>query len=106
MSNSTPTTDEVRKNYAYTRAGDRIHRTQEYFKAFDRWLAAHDAEVLRAAAERMHQVSEVGNMFGGYDCLCGDPWLDTLGGCGEARRMRDEAERITNHTVRAQEGDR
>ncbi|WP_431800348.1 hypothetical protein [Microbacterium kunmingense] len=65
---------------------------------WDRALAAHNAEVLRAAAERMHQVTEVGNMFGGYDCLCGDPWLDTLGGCGEARRMRDEADRLLNHT--------
>jgi hypothetical protein len=28
-----------------------------------------------------HGPSEVGNAFGGYNCFCGEPWLDTLGGC-------------------------
>ena len=38
MSEATPTTDQVRRLYAYTRAGDRIHRTDEYFAQFDRWI--------------------------------------------------------------------
>jgi hypothetical protein len=28
-----------------------------------------------------HGCSGVGNALGGYDCLCGQPWLDALGGC-------------------------
>lgn len=45
--------EEVRRHYAYRMAGDRIHRTDDYYAAFDRALAAHDAQVLRDAAERL-----------------------------------------------------
>lgn len=29
----------------------------------------------------VHTCSDYGNMMGGYNCTCGEPWLDTLGGC-------------------------
>ena len=32
-------------------------------------------------ANGLHRASGVGNAFGGYNCVCGEPWLDTLGGC-------------------------
>ena len=35
----TPKTEDVRKGWTYAVAGDRIHYTDEYFEAFDRWLA-------------------------------------------------------------------
>ena len=40
----TPTTDELRRNFAFSQAGDRIHRTDQYFEAFDRWFASVIAE--------------------------------------------------------------
>ena len=50
--------EEVRRHYAYRMAGDRIHRTDDYYAAFDRALAAHDAQVLRKAAELIAGGSE------------------------------------------------
>lgn len=29
----------------------------------------------------VHQPSDSGNAFGGCNCACGEPWLDSLGGC-------------------------
>lgn len=37
----------------------------------------------------VHRCSEIGNAFGGYNCVCGEPWLDTLGGCMAAPREVD-----------------
>ncbi|HCT81186.1 MAG TPA: hypothetical protein DGT23_32375 [Micromonosporaceae bacterium] len=31
-----------------------------------------------------HECSEIGNALGGYDCICGEPWLDSFGGCFNA----------------------
>ncbi len=58
MSEYTPTTESVRWNYAvYWQVED--HDTDGSAEAreaaFDRWLAAHDAEVLRAAATELEQ---------------------------------------------------
>lgn len=51
----TPTTEEVRRKYA---RGMRSDGTPVLFvkwqKEFDRWLAAHDAEVLAAAGVAPH----------------------------------------------------
>lgn len=37
----------------------------------------------------VHGASDYGNAFGGYNCTCGEPWLDTLGGCsvGGSRKV-------------------
>lgn len=51
MSDYTPTTDEVRACYSY-RAD---WQSQEDVEAFDRWLAEHDAEVLREAGQRAYE---------------------------------------------------
>ncbi len=48
MNDETPSIAEVRKQYAFALAGDRIHRTEQYMAEFDRMLA----EVERAAAEK------------------------------------------------------
>lgn len=34
----------------------------------------------------VHKVSDTGNAFGGYSCECGEPWLDSFGGCLYLRR--------------------
>jgi hypothetical protein len=34
----------------------------------------------------VHECSEDGNLCGGYDCTCGSPWLESLGGCMVAPR--------------------
>lgn len=70
MSDYTPTTEEVREDYAIGRnevigAGwYSLHRAE-----FDRWLAAHDAEVTAKALER--GVDELGVYVGDED---GDYW--------------------------------
>lgn len=43
MSEYTPSTGEVRRRYAYARAAG--SKNQSSVAEFDRWLAAHDAEV-------------------------------------------------------------
>ena len=48
MSDYTPSTGEVRRRYAYARSDKPGHKNQSAIAEFDRWLAAHDAEV-RAA---------------------------------------------------------
>lgn len=54
MSDYTPTTDEIRTGYAAI--GDAI--IPEHEEEFDRWLAAHDAEVLEAAVHRVEGLIE------------------------------------------------
>lgn len=49
MSDYTPSTDGVRRSYAYVRSSKPDHKNQSAIAEFDRWLAAHDAEVLAAA---------------------------------------------------------
>ena len=49
MSDYTPSTGEVRRRYAYARSDKPGHKNQSAIAEFDRWLAAHDAEVLAAA---------------------------------------------------------
>lgn len=60
MSDHTPTTDEIREYVAYGDWGTEEHPVEE----FDRWLAKHDAEVERAAAEKAWQE--------GHDSSCID----------------------------------
>ena len=46
----TPTTEEVRADYVRGARSDGTHaQFVKWQKGFDRWLAAHDAEVLAAA---------------------------------------------------------
>ncbi len=58
MSGHTPTTEEIR---GYITAADRVtahmfsDASPDAVEAFDRWLAAHDAEVLTAERERIIQ---------------------------------------------------
>lgn len=52
MSEYTPTTDEVQDYYVHGQFADPEMSEQEHVEAFNRWLAAHDAEVGRAAAAR------------------------------------------------------
>lgn len=50
MSDYTPTTEAVRAKYARGTRSDGTHaQFVKWQKEFDRWLAAHDAEVLAAA---------------------------------------------------------
>ena len=49
MSDYMPSTGEVRRRYAYARSDKPGHKNQSAIAEFDRWLAAHDAEVLAAA---------------------------------------------------------
>ena len=51
MSKYAPTTGEVRRRYAYARSGKPGHKNQGAVAEFDRWLAAHDAEVAAKALE-------------------------------------------------------
>lgn len=44
MSEFTPVTEAVRRRWAFALAGDLIHRTDDYFDAFDRWLNQVKAE--------------------------------------------------------------
>lgn len=49
--------------------------------------AARDDATDRALG--IHRCSEIGNAFGGYNCVCGRPWLDSLGGCLVAPREEE-----------------
>lgn len=50
MSDYTPTTEEVRDKYARGTRSDGTHaQFIKWQKEFDRWIVAHDAEVLAAA---------------------------------------------------------
>lgn len=66
MSDYTPTTEDVRDKFK--RSSTRQFR-KAYGEAFDRWLAAHDAEVTAKALER--GVDELGVYVGDED---GDYW--------------------------------
>ena len=66
MSDYTPTTEDVRDKFK--RSCTRQFR-KAYGEAFDRWLAAHDAEVTAKALER--GVDELGVYVGDED---GDYW--------------------------------
>jgi len=52
------------------------------------------AEIIQLGDQRQalidgrHECTEIGNMFGGYNCTCGEPWLDAMGGCQVAKRQR------------------
>lgn len=48
----TPTTDEVQDYYVHGQFADPEMSEQEHVEAFNRWLAAHDAEVVREAGAR------------------------------------------------------
>lgn len=48
----TPDTEDVRKSYATYRS-ENLRQTLKRAKAFDTWLAAHDAEVLEEAAKKV-----------------------------------------------------
>ena len=41
-----------------------------------------EAFVLKGVDE-IHYCTDYGNCFGGYNCSCGDPWVDSERGCGE-----------------------
>ena len=75
MSKYAPTTGEVRRRYAYARSGKPGHKNQGAVAEFDRWLAAHDAEVTAKALER--GVDELGVYVGDED---GDYWTGYRGG--------------------------
>lgn len=63
MNDYTPTTDEVREDFAYPWEGFKQDR-EGRMAVFDRWIAAHDREVaaqaLRWAAERILPYSGIG----------------------------------------------
>ena len=44
----------------------------------------------RQDGNTLHECSEEGNAFGGYNCTCGQPWLDTLGCCQADPNRRGE----------------
>ena len=83
MSGYTPSTEEIRRDYAY----GRFHINSAYgpdddVAAFDRWLAAHDREVAaKALREFMEQLQtaesvlalKLGNILNGID------WMDSGG---------------------------
>lgn len=48
----TPTTEQIRKSYAVSRS-ENLGQTLKRAKAFDAWLAAHDAEVAATALEEL-----------------------------------------------------
>lgn len=37
-----------------------------------------------------HGPTEVGNAFGGYDCVCGEPWLPEYDRCTGALRVDED----------------
>lgn len=61
MTDYTPTTDEVRKAYVHANADTEL-QIDKWETVFDRWLAAHDAEVRaderEQAAKRVHHRME------------------------------------------------
>jgi hypothetical protein len=36
--------------------------------------------------EPVHQPTDIGNAFGGYNCACGRSWLDTFASCAAGGR--------------------
>lgn len=53
MSNYTPTTEEVRANYALVGDDEVVNKINE--QKFDRWLEQHDAEVAKINVDRERQ---------------------------------------------------
>ena len=71
------TTEEVRMRF---RHGHMLVEQEGTLEAFDRWLAAHDKEVLDKAVERvtaLEPLLSVDKWDGGYDC-CGCSTLSNL----------------------------
>lgn len=64
--------------------------------ARDRRVAS---EALREAADDLHHFTEVGNMFGGYDCSCGDPWYTD--GCAVGNALLARADQIENGSLKS-----
>lgn len=54
----TPTSDRVRAMYVHDRADGTTLTEAEAGNEFDRWLAAHDAETLRAVAVDVYALHE------------------------------------------------
>ena len=83
MSGYTPTTEEVREAWltAEHEERDPFSTSDDDLRAeFDRWLAAHDAEILEKAAQRVEALEpklDMSKWDGGYDC-CGCPTLYRL----------------------------
>ena len=65
MSEHAPTTEEIRTHYAFGVSPDlsSMHRDRA---DFDRWLAAHDAQVLREAAEALPGRTPVRHRVNGW----------------------------------------
>ena len=96
----TPTTEEVRADYVrdHTRSfdpysvGRSLTSEQEFYgDRFDRWLAAHDAEVLAAAGvtqpEPEYEYTWAGTDDEGDDWLM-DDWFATVGGAEQYANSR------------------
>lgn len=90
----TPTTEDIRE---YVETADRVtahmfsHDTPDAAKAFDRWLAAHDAQV---RAEALREAAEFIQPWN-YDRP--DDWTEEArveATCADA--LRTEADRIAN----------
>jgi hypothetical protein len=83
----TPDTDEIREQFLWEFTGEKEGKAAA---AFDRWLAAHDAEVAAAAWDEGHNARR---SRGRSKCNCG-AWSDGecacgLYGTGELLSMKD-----------------
>ena len=83
MSDYTPTTEAVRAKYARGTRSDGTHaQFVKWQKEFDRWIAAHDAEVLAPAGvtqpEPEYEYTWAGTDDEGDDWLM-DDWFATVG---------------------------
>lgn len=70
----TPTTDEVRDYHAHGQFADPRMSEHDHARAFDRWLAAHDAQVRAEAVKAVwphagvvHEVEDIAFMSGAED---------------------------------------
>jgi hypothetical protein len=57
MSDYTPTADRIRAMYVHDRSGGGLSE-HDAEREFDRWLAQHDAHILRAQAVEVYALSE------------------------------------------------
>lgn len=92
MSDYTPTAEDVREAYAiYNANGFLVLSSMHQDHAdFDRWLAAHDAQVLRNAADRLSSTGGVAHKLTPHGVLVtmaapADEWLRV-----EADRIEEE----------------
>lgn len=76
-----PAFDPAEREAALTWAVDTVRAAAPLLTAERERIEELEARIEHLLAAIRHECSEIGNAMGGYDCVCGDPWVESFGGC-------------------------